>query len=428
MAERGDSDAGQVQRERRSGIRRSAILFTNFFLIILAYYQIKPASRSVAIEFVGADNLPFIWIGTALVLGSIISFYHRLVERHRRVHLVLGTCLTFIAVLIIFHLILDKGGRASAVAFYIFVDIFSVVLVEQFWSLTNTIYTTKDGKKWYGFVATGGLVGGVVAGYLASQLLEQTPLRTTDLLLVSAAILVLIVGLNMKMEKLGLYKEVQVAGEPIVAAGDWRSLLENRYLLLIACMLLLAQLIQPIVEYQFIKAVEATYQELDARTAFFSKFFSVLGLVSIAVNLGITPLVHRYLGVIAGLIAQPLALCIFSFGFWLQPTLLAASILKVGDRGLSYSINRASKELLYVPVDPVLTYQAKAWIDMFGYRLFKVAGSLVILLLTRDWLPVSASTAQLSWLTVGAALLWLAVIGRIAQEYREFPTTAAGTA
>ena len=421
-------DKGLATAPGRSGIRRSVILFTNFFLIILAYYQIKPASRSIAIEFVGADNLPFIWIGTAIVLGSIISYYHRLVERHRRVHIVLGTCLTFIAVLIVFHLILDEGGAASAVAFYIFVDIFSVVLVEQFWSLTNTIYTSQDGKKWYGFVATGGLVGGVVAGYVASQLLERTPLQTTDLLLVSAAILVVIVGLNMKMEKLGLYTEVHVAGEPVVAAGDWRNLLRNRYLLLIACMLLLAQLIQPIVEYQFVKAVEAAYQELDARTAFFSKFFSVLGLVSIAINLGITPVVHRYLGVIAGLVAQPLALCIFSFGFWLQPTLLAASILKVADRGLSYSINRASKELLYVPVDPVLTYQAKAWIDMFGYRLFKVAGSLVILLLTRDWLPISASTAQLGWLTIGAALLWMAVIGRIAQQYREYPTAAAGTA
>ena len=328
-------DKGLATAPGRSGIRRSVILFTNFFLIILAYYQIKPASRSIAIEFVGADNLPFIWIGTAIVLGSIISYYHRLVERHRRVHIVLGTCLTFIAVLIVFHLILDEGGAASAVAFYIFVDIFSVVLVEQFWSLTNTIYTSQDGKKWYGFVATGGLVGGVVAGYVASQLLERTPLQTTDLL---------------------------------------------------------------------------------------------LGLVSIAINLGITPVVHRYLGVIAGLVAQPLALCIFSFGFWLQPTLLAASILKVADRGLSYSMNRASKELLYVPVDPVLTYQAKAWIDMFGYRLFKVAGSLVILLLTRDWLPISASTAQLGWLTIGAALLWMAVIGRIAQQYREYPTAAAGTA
>ena len=109
-------DKGLATAPGRSGIRRSVILFTNFFLIILAYYQIKPASRSIAIEFVGADNLPFIWIGTAIVLGSIISYYHRLVERHRRVHIMLGTCLTFIAVLIVFHLILDEGGAASAVA------------------------------------------------------------------------------------------------------------------------------------------------------------------------------------------------------------------------------------------------------------------------------------------------------------------------
>jgi AAA family ATP:ADP antiporter len=87
-----------------SMVSRAMILFVNFFLIIFAYYHIKPASRSLFIEYIGADYLPYVWIGTAVVLGSLIGYYHRLVERYRRLLVVLGTCLTFAALLLLFRL------------------------------------------------------------------------------------------------------------------------------------------------------------------------------------------------------------------------------------------------------------------------------------------------------------------------------------
>ena len=48
--------------------KRASLLFANFFFIMLAYYQIKPASRSLFIGQLGADRLPYVWIGTALFL------------------------------------------------------------------------------------------------------------------------------------------------------------------------------------------------------------------------------------------------------------------------------------------------------------------------------------------------------------------------
>jgi AAA family ATP:ADP antiporter len=66
--------------------------------------------------------------------------------------------------------------------------------------------------------------------------------------------------------------------------------------MLVGATVLLAQVAEPLVEYEFMKMVELNYTELDARTAFISWLFSTMGLVSILVNLAITPLVHRYLG------------------------------------------------------------------------------------------------------------------------------------
>ena len=396
---------------------RSTFLFINFFLIILALYQLKPASRSLFIESLGAEKLPYIWIATAVTMGIFITYYHRLVARYNRIHIVLGTCLTISGLLVVFRLLLNHSDPLIAACFFVFVDILGVVLVEQFWSLTNSIYTTREGKSWYGVVGTGGLVGGVAGGWAAAMFIKHTPLQTPDLLITAAVIIIFIFGLTWVMGRIGLYCEVEhlVPVEPI--SGGWRILRHSRYLLLIAAILLMAQLVSPLVEYQFLNTVETSYPEREARTAFLSLFFSVLGGVSIAINLGITPLVHRALGPIAGLLLQPLMIWIFSCWFFFQPTLYFCAATKISDRALSYSINRASKELLYVPVDSVLIYQAKAWIDMFGYRLFKVSGSILILLFTQ-WLPFTVSVPQLSWFSVGICAIWIAIIFVLRQDYQ----------
>lgn len=413
-----DQAAGDAPR---SAAVRAGLLFVDFFLIITAYYQLKPASRSLFIEYLGADRLPYVWIATAVVLGAAMALYHHLVERYSRFGLVLGTSLTFAAILVGFRILMARPGPAVASAFYIFVDIFSVVLVEQFWSLTNSLHTTEDGKRWYGLVGAGGLCGGVAGGGIAAAFIELTPATTADLLLVAAAILLLVVALTVAMARLGLYRETSPAPAAPAAGGGWRVLAGSRYLLLVALLLLLAQLAQPIIDFQFMKTVERVYVQQDARTSFLSLFFSVMGLFSIAVNLAFTPLVHRLWGVIAGLFVQPLVLGVSVVAFVIQPSLGLAAIMKIADRGLSYSINRASRELLYVPIAPRLIYQAKAWIDMFGYRLFKVIGSALILLLTQV-LPWPLSIVQLSTLTMGICLLWLALLAYLQPAYQHVVT------
>jgi AAA family ATP:ADP antiporter len=405
---------------------RSLILFLNFFLIILAYYQVKSASRSLLIEYWGADAFAYVWIASALVLISVILVYHRLVARLRRFRVILGSCLLSAAAMAGFWSLLQSHPAVAALGFYIFVDIISVILVEEFWSLTDTVTAGEEGRKSYWFVSTGGLAGSVVGGATALALLKYTSLETADLLLSAAAILVLIFFLNLRMGGSGMFVENAHGKRPLVAREGWRALTGSRYLFLIAGALFFAQLAQPVVEYQFLKKVEALFPEMDPRTEFISGFFSALGFISIGVNLVVTPLIHRYLGIIVGMMLQPVLLFLFSLGFLLQSTLLTAAAMKVSDRGLSYSINRASKEQLYIPVAALQTYQAKAWIDMLGYRIFKMVGSVLILLFTQwlpalldagEWWPFTLDIGQMSWLTLLICAGWMALLLQLKRCY-----------
>jgi len=395
---------------------RCALLFANFFLIISALYQLKPASRSLFLDQIGSQQLPYVWIATAIALITMISIYNRLIIRFSRLHVVIATIVVLTGLLALFHHILAEPGQTSAFLFYIFVDLLSVLLVEQFWSLTNAITSEHEGRRWYALIGTGGLLGGVAGGMSAHSLISYVGLHTLDLLLVAAGILLLLLCLTLLMQRFGLYREHTSPQPATVAYQSWRAIFSNRYLLLIAVLLLLSQFIQPLVEYQFMHAVEEAFSGRDERTAYLGVFFSILSAFAIAINLIITPLIHRFSGAIAGLVVQPLAVLIASLAFIAVPGLLTAAAMKIADRGLSYSINRASKELLYIPIDPLVMFQAKAWIDMFGYRVFKVFGSIMILLLTQ-WLWFQLPLMALSWLTMATCIIWFCVLVAVRHEY-----------
>jgi ATP:ADP antiporter, AAA family len=396
---------------------RSVLMFTTFMLIIMSIYHLKPASRSLFIEYVGADSLPYAWIATAVTMILGLGYYHRLVARKSRLSVVLGTCAIAIALLAGIRLSLIHPDAKTVVGFMIFVDIFSVVLVEQFWSLANSIFTTGEGKKWYGIVGSGGLAGGIAGGSLSAFLVKYTALETIDLLTVCLGILSLIFLMTWVMNRLGIFCQVDRPGKVAQSGGGWKLISRNRYLMLIAALLLLGQWISPLIDFQFLKTVEANYTDLEARTAFLAFISAIIGFVSIGVNLLITPFVHSYLGAIVGLMVQPLLIFMSSFGFLVQSSAVMASATKVSDKSLSYSINRASRELLYIPLEPVLIYQAKAWIDMFGYRIFKVLGSLVIIGFTQ-WSAFSDGIYHLSWVTLFLCMLWIAGIFVLRRDYR----------
>ena len=412
---------GQKDPKNTATIMVSAALFVNFFLIITALYQIKPASRSLILEVISAEQLPYVWIASALVLFAAIGFYHRILQRYQRIHIVLGTALVFLTMLVLFRFLFQNAGFFTALGFYVFVDILSVVMVEQFWSLANSIYSTKEGKNWYGLVGTGGLLGGGVGSAAAALLIKYTPLQTPDLLLVAAGIISLICVLTIAMGYFKIYEEHQSVQTSMLkrqGRGRWELFARNKYLLLIAAALLMAQLISPLVEFQFMKIVASTYPEREARTAALSIFFTVLSGFSILVNLVLTPIILRVFGILAGLMAQPVVLAISAYGFGMNPGFITAAIMKISDRGLSYSLTRATKELLYIPVDTIVMYQAKAWIDMLGYRSFKLIGAFFILVLTQ-WTHIVPNVIPLTWVIIMGCAVWMGILFVLHRVYNK---------
>lgn len=398
---------------------RSLILFMHFFLVVTAYYQVKPASRTLFITYVGNDNFPWIWIASAVTLGALLPFYSSIIRRFSTDKILAWSCGCFAFCMLIFRLLLIHPTMLSVAIFYIIIDIYSVVLVEQFWSHASSLHKTNEGKQWYGIIGSGGVLGGIAGSALASWLIDNVGLKTIDLLIVSALFLLVFVVLIPWLNRRGYFapRSIDSAAQHLEVSKTMKELVANRYVVLITLLILFSQLLEPIIEYQFMAALAANISELDQRTAYLSSFFVVLGVISLGINLLITPIVLRYLGTIAGLCAQPLLIIITSSCFFLAPSLNIAGTLKIADRGISYSINRAAKELLYIPLAQMTIYRVKALIDMFGYRLFKILSSLMILGVSKVTLPETA-TAFLFIVTLLLCAVWLYFIRLVSREYQ----------
>ncbi len=115
-------------------------------------------------------------------------------------------------------------------------------------------------------------------------------------------------------------------------------------------------------------------------------------------------------GAIGGLVVRPLILAGGSVLFMILPVVNIAAVFRV---------------LLYVPMSTATVYQAKAWKDMLGFRMFKVGSGVIILLTTKIAQPFSL--AQLSLVVMAICVSWTAAIVSIRSRYAELVHPRAGS-
>ena len=82
---------------------------------------------------------------------------------------------------------LAQAGVPLAIPFFIWIGVFSLMIVAQFWSFANVIYDKSEGERLFAIVGFGASLGAVVGARIADRLIE--PVGINKLLLLGAAVL-----------------------------------------------------------------------------------------------------------------------------------------------------------------------------------------------------------------------------------------------
>ncbi len=383
--------------------KKTFLMFCSFFLIIALIYILKPVRSSLFLTELGAQNLRFMYMGEGFFLILVVAVYVYLSKRiPKNIFSVLVPAF-FISNLLIFWFLFRRNTPYLSAFFYVWVASFSITMTTQFWILANDIFNPAEAKRLFGLIISGGSLGGVMGGFFTQAAVRW--LKTEDLLLGVAGLLFLCGILNFLIWKKvpardwmdaapsdpspGKSPDPREKRRQAANSSDFTVTLMNparpqivrrsSYLIMLALIVIIAKIASTIIDNQFSRSVELAILGKDDRTAFLGGFMASLNGVSLLIQLFLTSLCLRYLGIGFSLQLLPLGLAAFSIFSFLSPALLIPSLLlKTFDGSVNYSIQQASKEVLFLPLSSSLRRRVKPIIDMLGFRGAKTLGGLYI--------------------------------------------------
>jgi len=401
------------------------------FLILTAYYVMKTAREGLILSGgtwgLRGDELKTYATGAmALLLVGVVPAYGMLANRVRRIRLINVSYAIVIACLAAFF-VLGRAGVPVGLPFFIWLGLVSVFLIAQFWSYANDLYTEEQGKRLFAIIATGGSLGAIFGPRIAKLT------DTFSLMLVAGGILLACIALFNAIEYVEARRDHDHrAIDPITGAGGFTLVLRDRYLLLIACMLLVANLVNTTGEFVLSNAarehamalvparegVDAAVINAERREiikAFYSDFFLWVNAASFVIQAFLVSRILDKLGVRRALFALPL----IAFGSYaligVVGGLALVRIAKIAENGTDYSLQNTVRQALFLPTDRVAKYKAKAAIDTFFVRAGDTLSAVLVGIGIHQlgFTGRDLALANLSLITV-----WLAIAAGIARRHR----------
>jgi AAA family ATP:ADP antiporter len=404
-----------------------------FFLVTATFWVLKPIKRALLLGTYG--ETPLVWGGATFEAAEVeqlakvlnvgaafvaVVVFTLLVRHLRRTTVVVALCSMFALAFAVIAARIGQPGPAVAWSLYVVGDMFNTVMLTMVWALTNDLVRPEQAKRLYGLIGLGGVLGGLVGSTVVRQ--AVTPLGRPMLMLLCIAPLVLIALIAFAVNRRaaggsgGDDRPLPSAPGKNVALEGAQLVLRSRYLLGIAGIILIYEIVSNIVDFQLAAAVQLAGLDDLERDRFFALIGQITNVTAIAVQLVVTSWALQRLGVRGALLFLPAAILMGSVGFLAFATLAFAVVMSAADNGLNYSINQSAKEALYVPVTRIEKYKAKAFIDMFVQRTAKLVAIGVNLLFAA--LVGLAGVRWLSLATLGLLVGWVAIVLRLSREFK----------
>jgi len=304
---------------------------------------------------------------------------------------------------------------------YVWKDVYVVLLVEQFWSLANSMHTVAAGKRRFGVLLFIGGLGAVFGNQFVALLSES--LGSWNVYLGAIIFLLPFAFFISRAHRALGPRDSPAKRTDLPSDAGLGVLSRSPYLLTIAAIVALGQVMAGALEVVFTQHVEVTYgigevgaYAQDARAAFEGRFWTWVNLGSMTMQL-VTPLLLGLLAIPTVHLLIPLTHLLAIGVLLVYPSLPTAAFAFAWFKVVDYSLFRASKEVLYVPLDFDARYRAKMIIDMTIYRTAKGGSGLLLYVIG------SAAAAFGRLLTVAAlasATLWALFAWKIRHGFAKF--------
>ncbi|HEY6617205.1 MAG TPA: hypothetical protein VIZ32_21900, partial [Vicinamibacterales bacterium] len=392
----------------------AALMLANIFLLLVCYSVIKTVREPLILLGGGAEVRSYASAGQAILLMGFVPLYSWFASRVDRVKLLVGVTVFFVICVELFATAVAARVPYIGVAFFIWVGIFNVSLVAQFWSFANDIYNKDAGARLFPIIVIGMTAGAPLGSYIAGHLF-RTGVSPNVILQISAALLVVsalvYLWINSRDE------ERAGAPEPMMSAADgFKLVLANPYLRLVAVLIVLLNVVNTTGEYVVARLLTNHVNELAAGNAAFNKQAFIGGftgdyqfwvnVLAFLLQAFVSSRLIKYRGLRGALLALPL---VALGGYAIIAAGVGLSVVrwvKTVENATDYSIMNTARQLLWLPTSREEKYKAKQAIDAFFMRGGDVLSAVVVYVGSR---MLHLSVEQFAIVNIALTLGWIGV-------------------
>jgi AAA family ATP:ADP antiporter len=479
--------------------------FVNIFLILASYYVMKVVRDGLIVGgkkwfgLSGAEVKIYAAAAMAFLLLLVVPLYGHVASKVSRIKLI-NSCYAIVVGCLALFFVLGNAGMNLGLVFFLWIGIVNVFLISQFWQFANDIYSKAQGERLFAVIAIGGSLGailgpllaklhdnvyvlmGVAGGILLACLFLFNTVNTMQAKRAAAADdgddepgeevkkqlknTMAASSKDMK-EELKKFAEEEKAKqekkdakkdsgeEPLGKDGGFQLLWDQKYLLFIGLMVLVANLVNTTGEYILGDAAETYAAEqapvpadvqtqLDAfpkdskdpaveeqkeaimkpindkRSAaaknFYSDFFLFVNIFGLLIQSFIVSRVFKMFGVRAALYVLPVIALGGYAAIGLLGGLTVLRVAKTAENSTDYSLQNTVKQALFLPTSREAKYKAKAAIDTFMVRIGDALAAATVAIGLHTFGFDAKSFAFTNLVFIG---LWLFFNTRIAKGHKE---------
>ncbi|SEQ14848.1 NTP/NDP exchange transporter [Basfia succiniciproducens] len=380
------------------------------FALFLAYYTLRPIRDELGAAG-GVTQLTWLFTGTLVAMLMLTPLYGYLVKHWKREKFITISYRFFMLNLVVFAMLMATATGDVLVwtgrIFFIWVSVFNLFVVSVFWSLMADIFNTDQGKRLFGFLATGSTIGGIAGSAFVSFFADV--FSNYILLLMAILLLEMSVLAAKKLSKLGEI-ELRVSNSAgrfnqEIGGGVLDGLkrtFQSPYLLGISGFILLYSITSTVLYFQQAEIVNSTFSDRAERTAFFANIDLWVNSLTLFFQFGLTGRMMKYIGILPVLSLLPLFSVISFAALAMNPTIVVFVLVQVSRRVANFAFARPSREVLFTRLSREDRYKAKNVIDTLIYRSGDQIGSWGYAGLG----ALGLSLTGISWLTVPVCVLW----------------------
>jgi len=423
-----------TQVEAGEGV--SAVLLTlNVFLLLTAYYVIKPLRDSmIGVMEGGPQYKSYLSAVIAIALLGAVPAYARFAKRLPRNRLVVGVTLFFVSNLALLALAMSSDTLRTAriplgplgailpttsvelmpVVFFVWVGLFNMMVVAQFWAFANDVYTEEQGKRLFAMVGIGAASGAALGAGVVKGMARQ--LDTSELFAISAILLSLCALLtqvvHVRETRRGGGRRQQATEDPKPGdagattgagakrgEGAFQMVWRYQYLTYLAAFSVVFTLVNTNGEYmrdeamnQWVMGAVEDHGPFESDTAlkdfkeqmgnaFTGDFYFYVNLLGAFLQMFVVSRLVRYAGLGPTFFILPVIALMGATAIALVPVIGVVRISKIAENATDYSINNTSRIILWVPATTEMKYQAKQAVDTFFVRMGDVGSAVTVAVL-----------------------------------------------